>query len=208
MPRGRPRKNHVDASPSNPEFDGVDASVSVDSQPAVDMAPAGRPSKNRIAVRRFGAASDQDYEQVMPGIPSTSQGRQQQPLQQPGGGYVLIHKSFWNDVCVKLACSSCGKRTVQMKTEKLSGLASKLIMYCTACGVVLSQVTSSPEDDEGDHVPKEEPDFEVNKKFVKFFVSEGKSFDDVVVFSKTLGIPVISKSMFEKYRDELLAVGS
>lgn len=91
-----------------------------------------------------------------------------------------------------------------MKTEKLAGLASKLIMYCTACGVVLSQVTSSPEVDT-DSNPGDYPDYEVNRRFVKFFVSEGKSYDDVVVFSKTLGIPCMSKPMFEKYSQELLS---
>lgn len=216
MPRGRPRKNNPDSSspmcgPAIP----MDPTSNQDGPPE---SASGRPTRNRIAVRKFGAASEEHYRLAMK-IHAGHTSVQQQPVQpsppppqragldDAGNGYVLIHKSFWNNMCSKLGCSSCGKKSVQMKTERLSGLACKLIMYCTACGVVLSQVTTSSEDSgSGDADPEDELDFDVNRRFVKFFVSEGKSYDDVATFSKTLGIPVISKSMFEKYKTDLLLV--
>lgn len=197
MPRGRPKKSIVASS----------AASNHNVEAASTCSASSRPVRNRIAVRKFGTASASEQEFLDDPSPSPAAMRQlnqKSTPKQSGSGYVMIHKSFWNNVCSSLACSSCRQKSVQMKTEKLSGLACKLIMYCTACGVVLSQVTSSPEGHAGSN-PHANPDYEVNRRFVNFFVSEGKTYDDVVVFSNTMGIPCISKAMFEKYSQEVLA---
>lgn len=185
-PRRRPRKRKEGSSsastvPSIPQKNAGSPSTSTHSR---------LPSKSTVSTASSSGGG---------GSPSTA-------TDSVAGGYVLIHKSFWNNMCSNLACSSCGKKRVEVNAEKLSGLASKLIMHCTGCGVVLSQVTSSPNEEENNTDPaSEELDFEVNRRFVKFFFKENKTYNDVVMFSKTLGIPCITKTMFEKYRDELLA---
>lgn len=201
MPRGRSKKiSPIVSSAPNPT-----PVVNISSEGGGSASAPDRPLRNRIAVRKFGdlpsacSSTASSTSQPHPDLSGTSV-----RAQGGGDGYVLIHKSFWSDMCSKLACSSCGKTCVQMKTEKLSGLTYKLVMFCTSCGVVLSQVTSGP-DGGCESEYEDEVDYDVNWRFVKFFVEEGKTYDDVVTFSKTLGIPVMSQKMFKKYEDKILS---
>lgn len=162
--------------------------------------PKGRPSKKRaagLANYKKSLNNSSEVSTTSEIFPETNDYGNLSLIESNQPAYTVMDTSMWSSLLSEVPCSQCENKTLDVFTHKAYGLSSQIELYCKSCHFKYGSSFSSARESTS-------RSFSINNKFVQAFLSIGKGYASLEMFSMMLGIHCMDSKTFSRCLDNLV----